>query len=546
MAKIHKLDNTADYYYDKGVNFSNNGEYTRAIDCFYRALRIDSSEEKYDIFIEIAACYAMLGEHNSALRFYYKALAFNAKNEDAFVGIISSLIALNKNPEAIYYIDYSNAKNIIGDDYDVSVSHSTDKFKVVGKYDREASIYIARRLMKNGEYEYAKSILEEVPPQSKDYVEALNLIAMIYLGQEKFLQAGLVCDGVLERSPQNVYALTSKIVAMHYLNDFAKRDEYAERLDRVEVKGEQDIRKVAVCMQQIKNHALTLKYYKKLLDFSPNDKATNLILAILYHNEGKHSAAHSIMVKLTKLYPDCQIINFYAREFSGENDTVYEVSIDIPTAVQEKRFNFLNEKLTSLKTVERVINYCKKNEDFYDLLRWILWSPQVKIAGHIANFLAQNKYFHPLLREMLVDPDVNYLPKRECLATFLEYAPKKNFALFLQDVVQFFKPRQPKFKVDSRINTAYWQVYSLCVFLSAEDFEKKINEKYRRFAIVANKILMEGVDVDSQTLAVLFANKTQIHPLFADVKYLCKLIDADHNKYSKILDIYNILEDKNV
>ena len=41
MAKIHKIQNDADYYYDKGVACSDNGEYVKAIDYFYRAYEQD-------------------------------------------------------------------------------------------------------------------------------------------------------------------------------------------------------------------------------------------------------------------------------------------------------------------------------------------------------------------------------------------------------------------------------------------------------------------------------------------------------------------------
>ena len=37
--------------------------------------------------------------------------SYRVKNEEAFVGIISSLIAQGRNPEAIYYVNYSNQKN---------------------------------------------------------------------------------------------------------------------------------------------------------------------------------------------------------------------------------------------------------------------------------------------------------------------------------------------------------------------------------------------------------------------------------------------------
>ena len=95
MAKIHKLEKSAQYYYDKAVEYTNKGDYVQSLDYLYRAYSLDDSDKKYELFIEMGACYALLGEHNSALKSYYKALAFDSKNEQTFVGIISSLIAKN-------------------------------------------------------------------------------------------------------------------------------------------------------------------------------------------------------------------------------------------------------------------------------------------------------------------------------------------------------------------------------------------------------------------------------------------------------------------
>lgn len=543
MAKIHKLQNDADYYFSKGVTYSDNGEYTKAIDCFFRAYEKDKESEKTETLLEIGACYAMLGEHDAALRTYYKALAIDNKNESAFVGIISSLIEQNKNPEAIYYINYSDAKNIIGEDYDVSVTNRKT-FKVIGKYDREATVFVARKLMANGEYSYARKLLEEIPPESKDYTEALNLIAMINLGEEKHTVAVLVCDSVLARDPDNVNALTTKIVASHYAGYVAQRDDTIEYLDSLNLTKEQDIKKISACMQQVGNEELALKYYKKLLEFTPTDKNTNLILAILYHNAGLNASAHSVMVKLSKLYPDCESVKYYAYNLREGNDN-FELSCQLPHSEQDRRFDEVNDKLSSLKTTEKTVMYTKKHKEFYDLLRWIITFPQVKIAGHVASFLAQSTYFHPLIREMLVNPDVNYYPKRECLSSFLEYAQKKSFALFSQDVVQFYRPHLPKIDVPREVKAAYWTVYASCVFLTY-DFDKMLNQKYKEFV----KCIMTDEETEKiflatgkETLSALFAYVSKIHPVFNDVKSLSRVFDADEKKLKLLIAKYEKTEE---
>ena len=156
--------------------------------------------------------------------------------------------------------------------------------------------------------------------------------------------------------------------------------------------------------------------------------------------------------------------------------------------------------------------------------------------------MAQSKYFHPLIRELLVDPEVNYYPKRECLATFLEYAQKKNFAMFLQDVVQFFKPHIPKVNAQPNYTTAYWIAYALCVFLVGENFEKKLNKAFKQLVDSSFLLSVTGLNLEAEILAVLLLRTTELHPLFEDNKYICKLLDADVNKYENLLEVYKTIK----
>ena len=182
MANIIQLKNNAEYWFDKGVEYSDAKEYLKAIDCFLKTLEMD--ENNCDVLLELAGCYSMLKEYDVAVSLYYKVLSIDDKCEVAFIGLISVFMEQKKDLEAVYYIQHCMENKIIGDDYEINVSSKMpDKFKVLDKYDKTATITVARRLLLNGEYEYAHTLLKEVPKQSPQYLQALNLIAMIFLGQ---------------------------------------------------------------------------------------------------------------------------------------------------------------------------------------------------------------------------------------------------------------------------------------------------------------------------------------------------------------------------
>ena len=538
MAKISKLKNDAVYYFDKAVKLTEEGQYLQAIDLFYKAYEKDDGQ--LPITIEIANCYKMLEEYETALEFYYKVVANDSKNEHAFVGIITSLIALDRNSEAIYFINHCEGEKIIGDQYEVDVSSKTESFHILDRYDKSAVISLARRLMLSGEYEYAREILSNIPKQSPQYIEALNLIAMIYLGQEKYVNSALVCDEVLAISNEDIYALTSKTVAMFYLKNKEEVDKTVAIIEKVDPTDKTRVGKVAVCMQQIENDELALKYYLRLSKFKPYDRNTNLAVGILYHNLGENEKSHKTMVRLSKLYPGDEIVLFYARELYYSQER-FRVLFDLPQKEQERRLKEIESKLTKLKEVSKVTKYATNHEDFYNLIKWLLFSDQIMFSSHVANFLAQHVFWHPLIREMLASSKVNYYPKRECLGTFLRFATKKSFVLYVQDVLQFIKPRKIKCKDEiESAEIAYWNLYANLVFL-LEDFNKDINKVYKHFCKVVNADYFKK-EMDGNAMSALFAFISELHPIFQKQKTASEIFGTTMEKLEDYIVAYNITE----
>ena len=523
MANIIQLKNSAEYWFDKGVAYSDSKEYLKAIDCFFKVLEIE--DNNCDALLEMAGCYSMLKEFDTAVSLYYKVLSIDEKCEVAFIGLISVFMEQNKDLEAVYYIQYCMDNGIIGDDYEINVlSKAPERFKVLDRYDKTATITVARRLLVNGEYDYAHTLLKEVPKQSPQYLEALNLIAMIFLGQEKYINSAMVCDEVLSLSPLDVYALTTKVVSMYYLKNELEMNKALQVIDKLDLKNKTEINKIAVCMQQIKDDSRALVYFKKLLEFTPTDRNANLAVAILEHNLYNDETSHLIMVKLSKLYRFDEVVNFYAKELYYNKDR-FDVIFDLPHNEQMRRLNIIEDVLTKKSTIYRVTEYAKKNKDFFNLVKWLLMSDQVLISAHVGDFLAQHPFWHPVIREMLSSPSVNFYAKRECLGTFLQYAQRKSFVLYVQDYLQFCKVRKPP-AVEDVLEVAYYKVYAALVFIVPQ-VSKDFNKKFKDFcALVKEKKLIEITD-DATIFSALFAYSTKMNPIFENVNLLCELFKTD-------------------
>lgn len=524
MTNIIKMQNNADYWFNKGVEYSDLKEYLKAIDCFSRALEM--SENDVEVLLEMAGCYTMLKEYDTAVSFYHKILTIDEKCEIAFIGLISVYIEQQKDLEAVYYIKHCAEKDIISEDYEINITTKEyDRFKILDRYDKTATITLARRLLTNGEYDYAHTLLKDVPKQSPQYLEALNLIAMIYLGQEKYVNSAMVCDEVLSLNTTDVYALTTKVVSMYYLGNKLEIDKALKVIDGLNFTEQSEIKKIAVCMQQIKDDARALVHFKKLLEFMPTDRNSNLAVAILEHNLGNKEASHLIMVKLAKLYPFDEVVRFYAKELYY-NDARLDVIFDLPQDEQMRRINIIEDVLTKKSTIHRVTEHAKKNKDFYNLIKWLMSSDQIIISAHVGDFLAQHPFWHPLLREILASPTVNYYPKRECLGTFLQYAQRKSFVLFVQDYLQFCRPKKPPAVVHESLEIAYYKVYAALVFILPE-IGKEFTKKFKDFCDLVNEKKLLEITDDATIFSALFAYSSKMHPIFENVNLLCELFKTD-------------------
>jgi hypothetical protein len=143
---------------------------------------------------------------------------------------------------------------------------------------------------------------------------------------------------------------------------------------------------------------------------------------------------------------------------------------------------------------------------------------------------------------MLVSPDVSYRVKRECLGTFLKYADKKSFAMYVQDIVLFYHPKRPKIGENTVIADAYWNVYALLAFMS-EGYDKAINTAYKRFCAVLDKIEFSFYPGAAE-LSALFAVTSSLNPFFSEEGEVCHILGADAKQYATLKKLYDEAKEK--
>ncbi len=536
---IHNFNIDAKYYYDKGITAYDDGRYWEAIDDLYRAYLADRSEAW--ILLDVAACYAQLEEHEAALSLLYKVVALEdpAYREAAFSAIIQSLIALNRHAEAVYYIRQGADDGILGDEYDVEIDRRGGDFHVLLRTDRRAQVEMARRLIATGEHEYALELLRGVPTDSKQYLDALNLISEVQYREEKFLDCAIVTDAALKIDPRNVTALTNRILAMQQLGNQAEVDRSYQILITIEPSEHPMLMRIATCMLGLRQEEQALRYFTLASRRAPLNRNVSLAIGILQHNLGMKEKSRATMLSLAKTYPADDTVTYYTRKLYYDDER-YDVRFTLPDAEIKERLKEIEERLYSLKDVVKVTSYAKKHPEFYEQIRWLLLSDCVRLSGHVAQFLSQHAYWHPLIREMLVCEHIPYMPKKDCLPTFLRNAKKKSFCMYVQDILRFYKPKLPR-EGGEALLFAYWNVYAILAFVSS-DFEGAIMTAYKRFVSVVCRLTEEQTAYDPMVFAAVFALHSGLHPLFSAKDAVCELLDVPIESVAELSERYELAE----
>lgn len=539
MAKIIKINNDADYYYERGITKSDSSEFIEAIDSFYLAL--DREGENIWIYSEIAGNFLELDLNDEALKIYIKIITLDKKADIGYLGVMQCLIKENLIPQTVYYLNMGIKNKALTSEFDLDEEFFTDKapeFKLVDKNDNSDMVAFARKLMLTGDDDYAKQMLESIPDTSKQYHEALNYLSLIALGKNELDLSLEYADKVLVKDDENISALTSKIIAYDLLSDFEKRDELVAFLDDLDFISSKDVKKIAACMQQIGNDEMCIKYFSRAVDFEPYEKDLLLPLAMAYNNVKNHKKARSIMLSLRKLYRDDMTILYYARLFNKNFERHLDISTEIPQKIRRARFTSIKSKLNTMSAPE-FINELDDNARLYESVLWLFQINETNLSGRVARVLCTDPEWIEFIKDKLIDPDVHYKLKKECLWGYLRYATDKKFYLLIADILQYFSPKIPKCTDNPVLIDAYWQLYTTMAFIDSS-FDRKINAAFRDVAKAFNNADFARFDLNVNTLSAVIAHHSKAHKIFASVLDCCEIFATEDVELYAYMDVLKL------
>ena len=515
MAEIIKFTQDADYYYNKGVEYSEKGNFVEAIDNFHTTAKLEPNNP-YN-FVELGYNYTEAGLYREATESYLKALALDRSIDTVYLGLMQNFINLGDGDTAFYYFKLGMENGAFEDDFNVEdyIERVERKpmLKLYEEKEDDTVIVGARRLMATGQLKLARQILEEIEEGNANYKEAINNLSYLSYLEKDYEKCISLAERNLGLDGGDRFALANAVIGYHKTGNKQKEEECAKRLDEVTPMDSETLYRTASCFMQSDNSVLAHKYYGKMLEDNPYDLVNLMVYALSLYNLGKKDEAGKYMVMLRKLYPENHSVKYYARHVIRKEIDHIPLGDVLPWGEHERRKHRIDEVFSMLSNLDAVVKRLDEDEEMKEMVTWMFEIEEYHLCKVISEFLGQHERWQEFLRERVAKPFGSPYLKRHYLTSLLLYSEKRKFSVCFDGKFRIVSPSAPTFN-NEKEERIYWIAYSACVSLGV----KSVAKLKKAFALMQNRIIEKDFDLasaDERALSALLCNVSGVHASFS-------------------------------
>mgnify|MGYP002515597266 FL=1 len=551
MGKKIEFGNDADYYYNRGMDFADDGKNIEAISNFYLALDLDPGN--IYIMSELAYSYYEMGLLNQAIKFYLRILDADRYSDISYIGLIQCFAQKGKMDVALHYLNMGLKYGALDSDYmpktdPEELAKTPPQLGVIDNNDYSGLIALSGNVSDGSpdspeENRLARMLLEHVPESSPQYAEARNRLALMLLKSGNNEESVAEAKKIIEKFPDNANAYCTLVSAYFIMGEYEKSKEAFALLDALDARDRNDVAKIAACAADTDNDEMAVKYFGRLFDFVPYEAQPTVMYAVALFNVGKVEEARSYLTALRRIYPDNGMVKYYAMCVSDPSvKERIKIDYDIPQQEYRRRIKYIDERFSALGKVDDVVNGMFEDEELYEDVMWLMSSSDQVYAGHIASFLCQNEYWQPVILDRLIDPEVSPAAKRDNLCSYLKFSKIKKFALVMTDALVFYSPRIPK-GGSPVLEDAYWAAFATAAMLSTT-FQPKLNKAYKKMIEKVVDPSRPEPQYSAQVLAAILIRFCDVSRLFCNKDECCELFTVSVEDYDECLDGIGLREDE--
>ncbi|MBR2988594.1 MAG: hypothetical protein IKC64_02590, partial [Clostridia bacterium] len=318
MSKILSLKNDADFYLQRGLKNSDEGNYADAIDDFFTYLTLNPNGGSA-VYDEIAFCYGELGQLEESNKYYHYFLDLNRESDSGYLGLIQNYANMDSIHTAIYYLNEGMRKDVFDQDQDFRALYEeakrlnaeTKKPRLVKRHHDEDTVDLAKSMIMSGELTLAKRMLDDIPVDSKAFVDANNALAYMEFTLGNFSQADEIIDRSLAVKPDDVVALNTKLYCQSRGGDRNGANATVEKLVSITPSDDNELFAIALALISAGYEVNALPLLEKLNENRPATRDCMLSLAQIYYNIKEYERACDMITAVRKLYPRDSVVRYY-------------------------------------------------------------------------------------------------------------------------------------------------------------------------------------------------------------------------------------------
>lgn len=451
--KIIPLKLDANLYFRCAVKYLDKKDYTKALRFFRRTLEQESDNPIN--YFNLAGILSEMGKFEESNRvldelvnsispemyecYYY--MANNSANMADFESAeLYTIKYLDLEPEGEYREEAEELLEFISEEIQDDAKSQQKQWDSRVKYQHVQS----RKLLEEGSYADAITLLESMVSEHPDFVPAQNNLALAYHYAGKTKEATSLTRRILRKDKTNVHALCNLAFFYVHARDSEQVRALVSFLKKMIPVNPDQMFKLATTLGGLREHVHAYQLFRKLLKTTSTHNETLLhYMAVAAFNNGYYKEAENWWKKTKNMDPSSHVapfhLTFLKRVQQGEEaweelDYLYRLPINEYTNMGKTSPSRLNENLTKNPLVRSSFLWALKHGDkdtklqviqafvyIYDaesedILRQFLMHPteddELKIAAiFVLKMMEAREPYHVIIQNKAVMLDSRSLPR---------------------------------------------------------------------------------------------------------------------------------------
>lgn len=492
MAEIISFERTEEEYIAQSALWSERGEHLKSLLYARKAVENGSFNSK----VRLADSLYDSGNFEQACDVFLGLYFDGMKNAVVYNGLIMCFAAMSRMHPAAYFVkegadsgildfagknanDYADVERFIGE---LVYNYPCHSYSIsCGKI-----IYPIKQMLLGNMTSFFSDVKVDENKRNELLEVAFSIVVSTGLDITHASKIVTACNNSLEKNPDHIEAIATKIQALVSLNRLDEAKDAAEELKSFEMSDDIiELIKCAMAMISVGDDEGTLDYLEEI-SFHSSEEAVLILTAIAYINSAAYSDAKETLSEIFRINPDNQIAKYWCRQLdNGIVPDRQPYKICLPESECNKR----REKILSAFSYAMIYDGSMRSDDLRDCLIWGLTQADKDFRIYVGQSMARFGVYLDELKKALIKCDVDNGFKQEVMTELLLRYPDTVHNVFSGAPKRIKLPTEYA-EIDCApfVKRVIIAAYAALAINLDKPFEKKLYKTFVQYLPIFNKL----------------------------------------------------------